>query len=72
MRRAIVRRSVIASIAPRCASSTSWVTRARSTPPAFWSFSLARPSFMARATSCAWVPSCRSRAIVAAEAVRYG
>ena len=48
MPRASVRRSAIASSAPRCASSTSWVTRARSAlRGVVLSFSLARPSFIA-------------------------
>ena len=63
MPRARVRTSAIASTARRCASSTSWVMRARSTGAVPWSFSWARLSFMARATSCACVPSCRSRSM---------
>ena len=64
MPRAMSRSSAIASLAPRWAASTSSRTRSRST----WSgssssFSLAMPSRMAKATSCAWVPSWRSRSI---------
>ena len=71
MPRAMSRSSAMASLAPRCASSTSSRTRSRSTSSASSSFSLAMPSRMASATSWAWVPSCRSRSIrrsVAAEA----
>ena len=71
MPRAMSRSSAMASLAPRCASSTSSRTRTRSTSSASSSFSLAMPRRMASATSWAWVPSCRSRSIrrsVAAEA----
>ena len=71
MPRAMSRSSAMASLAPRWASSTSSRTWSRSTWSASSSFSLAMPRRMARATSWAWVPSCRSRSMrrsVAAEA----
>ena len=61
------RNSAMASLAPRCAATTSSRARSRSVcpvpsvmPPSFFT---ASPSFMVTATICACAPSCRSRSI---------
>src|SRR5215472_5443898 len=62
MPRARLRSSASASLAPRCAASSSSLTASGSgTAPSSPSFSLAMPRFMASVASRTCAPSCRSR-----------